>query len=355
MRHIAISVLLFACTTDSGDLEAPTDKPVELGGSYQLANRLDLASAGVLPDVASTTLHALSQLKEDPAGAILDLLEATHAPIVSNVLSVIPDALEQPLTQWINDNVFAALYQGVPVTQQIASIVDDLASLVTRFQVDTSLDLIEPDVTGASAATHSLAGVTFTVAEHALVVRAPDLLSDVTHGDLSASALHIVEQSPDVQNGIIELRDHSIGLPIGAYVIHGIDQLMMAKFGQPNLRAALGALVNCSSVAHNVAQKCIGPVCVGHETELRNLCDAGLDAIVTSVEAQLMALNFKALHFKHGAAAMWDAAMAGGPRDGVVDRIEDGIWNLGVDVGTGEHAVYADFTGVRSSTPAASQ
>jgi hypothetical protein len=347
LRITIASSFLLGCI-ESGTPSTPAaPPPVTLSGRYQLASHLDLTSTGVLPDFASSTLQALSQLKTDPAGAIVNILESINAPIVSNVLSAIPHIVEQPLLNWIDDHVFGALYQGLPVTQQIAGMIQDIASLATAFQLDTTLDLADPNETGDATATHALAGMTFTVADHSLVVHAPDLVANVTQAQLDATALHIVEHSPDVENGLLDLHDHSIGLPLGAFVERAIDQLMMNKFGQPNLRAALGALINCGAIAHDVATKCIGPVCVGHEAAIASLCDAGLDAIAAEVKTQLEKITINALHFHDGEAKMWDAPMAGGPTDGVIDRLDDGTWTLGIGVGGGETATTADFTGTR--------
>jgi hypothetical protein len=349
MRHLVIVPLFAACLSAK-----PADNEVQLDGSYQLANHIDLASAGILPDIASTTLEQLSKLKTDPAGAIIGILQASNAPVASTLLSALPAVIKQQLATFIDDSVFAAVYQGAPVTEQIAGVISDIASLVTAFQLDTQLDLTAPDPEGAASATHALVGVTFTVADKSLVVRAPELLSAATQGSCDATALHIVERASDVENGVLDLHDHALGLPLGDFTIHGIDLLVQAKLGQPTLRAALGTLVNCSAVAKDVSTRCVGPVCVGHESDIENLCNAGLDAIVADVDTQLKALNIKTLHFHDGEAEMWDAASDGSKVDGIIDRLDHGVWTLGVDIGTGEHPAHADFTGVRidaSTTP----
>jgi hypothetical protein len=350
MLRIAItSSLLLACTNfgSSAPEGPPSPSQVELGGKYQLASRLDLTDTGVLPNMASSTLQALSQLKTDPAGAIVQILEAVHAPIVSNVLSLIPSVVQQPLLNWIDDHVFATLFNGVPVTQHLAGMIDDIASLVTKFQLDTTLELAEPDETGDAAATHTLVGMTFSISNHSLVVNAPDLVSSTTQAQLDATALHIVEQSPNVENGVLDLHDHAIGLPLGAYVERATDQLMMQRFGQPDLRSALGALIKCQSIAQDVANKCIGPICVGHEAAIESLCNAGLDAIAAEVKTQLEKIAFNALRFHDGEAKMWDAPTDGGPTDGIIDRIDDGTWTLGIAVGSTEHPTTASFSGTR--------
>lgn len=354
MRLLAAVLLLAACATRPGSGPGSGPDAVQLDGTYQLANRIDLASAGVLPDLASSTLESLSKLQSDPAGAIIGILQATNAPVISTLLSALPDVITQQLASFIDSYIVGELYQNVPVTDEIAGIVQDTAQLVTQFELDTTLVLDPPDAMGMASATHAVAGVTFAVGDQTLVVTAPELLSDSTRASLQATALHIVEQSPDVENGLLDLGDHVFAVPIGDYAIRGLDQLLMAKVGQPDLRGALGSLIDCAGLAQTVANECVAGVCVGHQDEIESVCSSGLDAIASDVEAQLHALTIQAMHFHEGEAKMWDAPAPGGPTDGVIDRIDNGTWTLGIGLTSGEHATQATFTGTRvqGSAPA---
>jgi hypothetical protein len=127
------------------------------------------------------------------------------------------------------------------------------------------------------------------------------------------------------------------------------DKLAADKFGVKNLREAVGKVVDCADLAKDVAARCIGlgpaKVCVGHETEVRNLCTIGLDVIVSLVQGKIKALDIPALHLSSGTAKMWDAPAAGGKLDAVVDRIDDGYWTAGV--GPNDDKILATFTGRR--------
>lgn len=347
MRLLAATCLLAACATTPGPGGGGGNDAVQLSGTYQLANRIDLASAGILPDLASSTLESLSKLKDDPAGAIIGILQATNAPVISTLLSALPDVITQQLASFIDGFITSQVYQGVPVTEQIAGIVQDTAQLVTQFQLDTTLTIATPDDTGTAAATHALAGATFSVEDQTLVVTAPDLLSSATQASFQATAVHIVEQGPDVENGLLDLGDHAFAVPLGDYAIHGLDQLLMNQLGVPDLRGALGLLVDCSGLAQSVANECVGPVCVGHEADLEDVCSQGLDAIASDVEAELHMITLQAMHFHEGEAKMWDAPTPGGATDGVIDRIDSGVWTLGLGLTSDEHAATATFTGTR--------
>jgi hypothetical protein len=86
---------------------------------------------------------------------------------------------------------------------------------------------------------------------------------------------------------------------------------------------------------------------VGHETEIRNVCNAGLDQIVKEVRGRVSAIDLKLVHFKSGEAKMWDAPSEGARLDGKCDRIDGGIWRAGISTGKEEKPVITTFVGKR--------
>ncbi len=348
---LALACLLaIACDASNGDPTAPGGAASEeLSGRYELSTHVDLTGAGILPDLANHTFSALSQLAETPAHAILSLLEAAQVPIVSTVLALIPDVLLGYFEGWIDAYVFARLYEGVPVAEQLVGLVDDLASLVTRFEIVTELELGTPGDTGDAAAGHRLVGVAFTLGGQRWLTPVPPALADVVSApDLTCNAVHIFESSPAVENGRLDVGDHDFGLPLGTLALATLDQALAERFGVPDLRGALGLLVDCSALAQTVASSCLNLICVGHQAELLELCDASLDLVAAQVEERVRALDFRALHFARGEARMWDAASEGGALDGRIDRLDRGTWDLGLNVGAGEHPVSATFVGHRT-------
>src|SRR5262249_32295889 len=262
-RFMTAFALLFATACDPGPDPAGA---VDLAGHYELSNHFDLTTAGVLPDIANDTLRSLSGLKDNPAHTIISLLAAARSPTCSTSLGGLPDVLKNAIEGWFNDYVFHTLFNGVPVTQELASLIDDIASIATRFEVVTPLDLPAPNPVGDAVATHSLSGIAFTLRGNRTVVLVPELVTALTRaGSVPANAVHIVERSPKVEQGILHLGDHSFGVPLGAFLVHAVDMIASQRFGGSNLREALGNLVNCDMLAHNLASRCVGPVCLGHE------------------------------------------------------------------------------------------
>jgi hypothetical protein len=136
----------------------------------------------------------------------------------------------------------------------------------------------------------------------------------------------------------VSIADHAMGVPFGRYALTGLDALL-AQRGLADLRAALSDAVGCAALAAAVADHCLGPVCVGHQASLLAICEAGVDEAAAQLEAQVLALDYKAIHFQAGTAtaASSDA-----------DRLTAGSWTAAIDLGNGaEQATVATFTAAR--------
>jgi hypothetical protein len=322
--------------------------PTKLDGSYELTTGFDLTSTGLLPKVTGETLKALSGLKDHPSQTIVDLMDAAHVPLITNILDVVPSELKGYVLGYIDDHVFSALFQAVPVTQKIAGLLEDMASLVTNFQVVTTLDLPPGNDVGDCTAKHGISGMAYDWDGQHHVVRAPSLLDQATTQSVQANAVALADRSPELESGRLKLGDHTFSIPIGEWAVYGADELAKARYGATDLRDALGKLVDCDGLAAAVANECLaGEICVGHQDDLKSICTTGLDLVVQAVQAALKSFDVPVLHLQDGVAQMWDAPTAGGPLDAVVDRIDHGFWTAAVDVGSQSHPVVATFSGQR--------
>ena len=108
------------------------------------------------------------------------------------------------------------------------------------------------------------------------------------------------------------------------------------------MRATIGNAVNCPKLAHAVASRCVLGVCVGHETELTQLCEGGLDSIVDIAHEQIAKLRLDALHLASGTARL-----VSDDGDGVGDRVVDGVWQAELNLGAGLRDAPGTFAGVR--------
>lgn len=330
-----------------------------LHGKYELYNKFDLTSTGVLPDVANTTLKALSDFRESPSSTIVQLIDAANLPVVDQVLGVIPGAVKDLVFGWIDEAVFKQLYQQVPVTKQIAGMLDDLASIVTQFELVTTLDMPEGDAVGDARSPHNISGVAYNWSEKRHVINAPELLVNLTTQTPKTNAILLEKLSDDHETGRLKIGDHTFKIPVGSFTVYAADKLVQEKYGVANLREAVGKVVNCGAIAKTVATKCIDPwgpgkVCVGNEKELKGLCTTGLDVIVGVLIGQIKGLDIPLLKLEEGTAQMWDAPAAGQPLDAIVSRIDKGFWMASINAGgPTPKPVIATFTGKRLDDVAA--
>jgi hypothetical protein len=322
--------------------------PAKLDGRYELTTAFDLTATGVLPKVTNETLKALSEFKEKPSATIVDLMDAANVPLVTTVLDAVPTAIRDYVLGYIDDHVFKALYQAVPVTQRLAALLDDMASLVTNFQLVTALDLPPGNDVGDATAKHAITGLAYDWDSQHHVVRAPDLIAQISEQSVQANAVALEQRSPELESGRLKVGDHTFSVPIGQFAVYAADELAKARFGATDLRGALGKLVDCDALASSVANECIaGEICVGHEDDLKSLCTTGLDLLVGAVQAALKGFDVPVLRLQDGVAQMWDAPTPGGPLDATVDRIDHGFWTATISLGPTAHPMVATFGGQR--------
>lgn len=331
----------------------PDGEPLgpQLDGVYELSSAFDLTTAGLLPDVMNDTLRALSNFREEPSQTIVDLMDAANVPLVPKVLNSIPAGIRGFVLGYIDEHVFGALYKSFPVTERITGMLDDLASIVTKFELVTSLDLPQSNSIGDVWATHEISGVGFRWDETRHVVRAPELLSDLVRQRVDGNVVALEKRSPELESGRLLLGDHTFSVPVGSFALYAVDEFVKDKFGANNLRDVVGTWVNCKKLAANVAARCVGAgaakVCVGHAAELEQVCSVGLDLLVGAVRGGIKKLDIPFLNLQDGFARMWDAPEPGGKLDAVVDRIDNGFWTAFIRVKKEDRPVVATFTGHR--------
>lgn len=332
----------------------PDGQPLapKLDGKYELSNYFDLTSAGVFPDVANDTLKALSNFKEHPSQTLVDVLDAAHVPVVPQVINAIPSLIRDQVLGFIDDHLFKSLYQSVPFAKTLTSMLDDLATITTQFELVTNLELPPGDQIGNSQASHTFTGVAYKWNAKRTFIEAPKVLKTLEQQSVAANAVSLEKRSPALESARLKIGDHKFDVPIGSFAVLAADELAKDKFGVPNLRAAIGKVVNCEALADDVSKRCIDPIgpgkiCVDHKSEIKGLCETGLDTLVATLQAQIKRLDLPLLHLKDGEAQMWDAPADQGPLDATIDRLDRGFWTAGVNVGKTEKTILATFVGRR--------
>lgn len=337
---VALSILsleagCFDLKEEAGDdtagddaVDPPKPKPpveATARGAYRIRTVFDVTAEAVLPQPAYDMVVTLRDFSTAPAHTLIDLAEEAGVPAVAELRAVLPASLESRLEGWIDDQIEGVTIGGVPVTQ----IAGELAALgetaLTQFAADGELQI------SGGTAVHRLTALDFTPA--GLDARLPlgALPAEIVAATTTASCEH----------GTLSLGDHRFGIPFGTYAWQAVESVTTAQYGA-GIRELLGSAVNCPAVASAVANKCVLGVCVGHRAQLLELCERGLDEVVSRAKAKVEEVRFDAIRLEAGAANL-----AGVGADGVAAKLESGLWIAQIDASQGLRPVPATFTGTR--------
>jgi hypothetical protein len=119
-----------------------------------------------------------------------------------------------------------------------------------------------------------------------------------------------------------------------------LDAILLAANGTPNLAAYLSGAVGCVGLGDYVASQCVGVVCVGHASDMTDLCEGGLAEGARQIDAQIESIDFKAIHFQRGTARAYTDPRITPPRT----VLQGGKWTVTVDFGNGPEPANATFT-----------
>jgi hypothetical protein len=342
MKHSLTIVLVTLGLGGCGGEPASDSSPAPLSdagasatGTYALTTTLELPATLLAPQPAADAFTTLRGLRTNPAGTMFDLLEQAGVPRAQQLHQALPDVLQSRLDGWINGFVAHAVYQGHPVPAELDQLIAFGSKLQVQVEMLSALSLGAPDATGACTATHSVRSLRFAGLPDQAAIIVPTLPVSVATG-ITTSPLSVrLSAGRAGSDALFTAGDHAFGLPIGQYLVAALDASLQQRYGQ-DLRGTFGLLVDCPAMAASVSHECVGPICVGHESDLHEVCARGLDAAAARVLERLGEYDWKAVHFSSGTA---DFSAPG--------RLSGGAWKATVDVGQGERAVAARFTGVR--------
>lgn len=334
MKHLLAVALLAACGTSGsagdgaelGTPENPLPQPADKG-PYQVTTSIDLTVEAVLPPQAELVVQTLRDFSNNPAHTLIDLAAQEGVPAVGTLYDALPDVLTDKLEGWINEEVVKVQIGGQPITVWAGNVAGLADTAFSKFAVDSTLAI------DGDSATHVLTGLDFTPTG-VINVKLP----------ISGLASDILTQHPSItvlEGGGLGLGDQAFGLLFGEYAWNAVNAACTAQFGG-DIRTVLGNAVNCAGLAHSIAGKCVLGVCVGHEQQLDEICEGGLDAVVNTMHDRFAQLNIEALHYASGQARLVDD-----DGDGVADRIVDGSWDAQMNLGLGLRHTPATFSAAR--------
>ena len=312
---------------DYGTPENPVPDQAR-SGPYAMRTTVDFTVEAVLPPQLELVVATLRAFEHNPASALLDVAEMKGVPGVHIIRTALPGVLEDKIEGWINGYIDQIHIAGKTLPQYAGQMADLAEIALTQFAVDSELRI------DGTTTRHTLTALDLSPA--GIDVRVP----------ITGLAADVLTQTPTLTlstGGAFSLGDQHFGLNYGEYAWQGLQAASTALFGG-DIRATLGAAIQCDQLAAQIADKCVLGVCVGHESDLKSVCTGGLDAIVDSTHERLAAQRLEALHFAAG-----DATLVDDDADGVGDRIVDGTWDAELNIGLGLRYAPASFEGVRST------
>jgi hypothetical protein len=337
-----LSFVAVACSditgtdTDTNNLTHGVPTPPS---RFAVTTQVDLAQTADGSGVIDDATEPLDRLQKDPAKTILDVLTVKKMPVVTTLKSKIPDALEGSFAKWFNDDVLSRKIDGVEAGKALTSVRTDLAAMAGKFEILSTLDLT-PGEEGTSTAKHTVTGMAFTRGADRMVVDTPDLVSSVSPAE---------NVSLQTEAGKAKLGEHTLSIPLGEFATQALGLFGKDKVVDAGLRFAIGQIVDCGAISKSVAKRCIGTICIGHETEIKQVCDAGLDVVVDLTLDALKKLKIDPLRFIGGDAKILDA-LSPGDGGGIT-----GIWKGAANLGKGESPISSKFTGKLVSAPPAGE
>ena len=293
----------------------PEPEPVvpSATGSYSVRSTFDLTIEALLPEIIASKVVLLRKFSQNPAKTLFDAAEDAGVPAVEDIRDALPSYVEDKLEGWINDEIEDLTINGISVTQYAANLAALAEQSLGKFAIDSSLAI------NNTLATHALSTLDLAPAGLAATFSLSALPSSVTTATASCSSTE----------GVFSIGTHGYAIPYGEYVWQAIN-------GQVDIRAELGAAVNCPALANTISNKCYLGYCVGHKAALTEICERGLDEVVDRVHDEFTATTLELLQLDAGTATI--------AADG---NSMTGTWTAQINAGQGLRNAPATFTATR--------
>ena len=345
-----------------GGLVEPSEGPTPVAptsyrfdGPYAVKSHLDLAASGVFGDRVSDALMALSEMHDNPAGAILEVLSWFNIPVYSEVWAALPDFLKDMIDGWLNDALFFPLLDGVPAIDQAFQVGQDIFHLSRDLQLHTELSLKPPHADGTMHSTHVITGIGFELWDIDAVLPIPPELGALTEAEPHAHLELVSSPNPAMPQGLLTVDRHTFSIPYGAMILEAAKYYIFEPAGADSLGGYLVNVIDCDAVATNFVDNCatdwLGSwTClssyISHD-DAEAWCVDGLYGVAGVVEDALNSLTFDMFALEQGRAKMFDRGADDAYGDGIISELRDGMWKARISMGLEERVIPATFEGVR--------
>jgi hypothetical protein len=322
----AAALVSFAACDSAGDNPEPMRPPLTLAEGYTIENQVDLTASQVLPSSFAASIELLVQLREEPGEALFTLADLAGVPAVDELRAALPDVLEDRVTGWIDDRIAARWRTSPQFAEAIDLAIDTATTVIGEVRLTSELTLRD------GAGTHRL-----------LAIGMPGGGEDVTRvlDGLPGTSAPFTYRVGAGERGETEvtIAPHAFGeVPFGTVAWGGLGRAIGTRTGT-DVRGMLAFAFDCPGLAADVADQCVETACVGHEQELREVCEAGLGYLVAELREQFLAADFAALALRPGVAYPANVAADAGLADEI-----GGWWDAAIDVGSGPRPATIPFT-----------
>ncbi len=314
---------------------APT---ANYSGMYDVTAPLDFTQNGVLPGVIGPALGGLAELHDHPGDAILKIVEGANIPYLSDILNKVPSFLTQALAGLLDDLIIQNLYNGYPVVDQVANLIQGLFELSQKIVIHDELTVHKP-VNGVVAIEQQLSGVGFTLLGQQTVVAFTNAKKVSTPGAITPHA------NAPVADADLTVGAGSFMLPIGDLLLQAAGPLLFGQFGgATDLKGALTNLVPCGSFGQTLSDGLGGFI---SPSEASMLCTGAIGLLAAAVTAAIEAITFDGVMVDGGKAELYDVSTLKPSMDHQSDRVAEGTWTWTFTVAGGKAAVPSTFAGDR--------
>jgi hypothetical protein len=308
-------------------------------GVYDVTAPIDFTQNGVLPGAIGPALGALAELHDHPGDAIIKVVEAANIPYLSDILNKVPSFLTKALAGLLDDLIIKNLYNGYPVVDQVANIIQGIFELTQKIEIHDALTVHKPDSKGVAALEQQLTGVGFTLLNNKTVVSFANAKKVAMSGTVTPLA------NAPVADADLTVGAGSFMLPIGDLLLQAAGPLLFGQIGgAKDLKGALDNLVPCDAFGQDISDGLGGFIT---KDEASMFCTGAIGLIADQVTNQIKAITFDGVMVDNGKAKLYDLTQQKPNVDYQSDRVAEGTWTWSFTVAGGTAAVPSTFAGDR--------
>src|SRR5262249_22989704 len=239
---------------------------------------------------------------DNPAGTILELMALYDVPIYTQIWNILPGFIKDQLESWIDDYLFAALFDAIPALDEAVQVLDDVASVSRNVQLVTVMNLRGPFGADKNLlrGDHKISGLGFSLWNYHALISLPAAISNIITLDVRAQI-----STDGVTNGAsfkMSFNNQDFAIPYGDMLMDVLKQFVFQPAGATDLASYLNVLINCQSVASWLGNKCILGLCVSDVvsvSDMASFCTGGLNTLGLIVETAVRSLKLDLIDLAH--------------------------------------------------------